>query len=140
MQTWYNAFKCFLVNLMKSECQRKEHKVATWNCPMQSYNRNSHMHNYNRNSHVHNALQKIIWRKMWSFQNCGEKTNKVVHYGCSSYIFTKIISIVRNILPWYVKEIVHVFFCVFKTNLNKVVNIFCTQSEWIGNAQMIQKF
>ena len=33
----------------------------------------------NRNSHVHNALQKIMWRKLWSFQKCGEKTNKVVH-------------------------------------------------------------
>ena len=46
---------------------------------MHSYNRNSHMHNYNRNSHVHNALQKIMWRKMWSFQKCGEKTNDAVH-------------------------------------------------------------
>ena len=33
----------------------------------------------NRNSHVHNALQKIMWRKLWSFQKCGEKNNKVVH-------------------------------------------------------------
>ena len=24
-------------------------------------------------------MQKIMWRKMCSFQKCGEKTNKVVH-------------------------------------------------------------
>ena len=43
-------------------------------------------HNYNRNSHVHIAPQKIKWRKMWSFQKCGEKTImyciKVAHNLC----------------------------------------------------------
>ena len=36
--------------------------------------------------------------------------------------------------------LVHVLFCVFQTNLNKAVNIFCTPSEWIRNIQMIQCF
>ena len=43
-------------------------------------------------------------------------------------------------LPWYLKEIVHVLFCVFQTNQNKTVNILCTLSEWIRNVQMIQYF
>ena len=38
------------------------------------------------------------------------------------------------------KEIVHVLFCVFQTNSNKAVDIFCTLSEWIRNIQMIQCF
>ena len=33
-----------------------------------------------------------------------------------------------------------IVFCVFKTNLNKAVNVFCTQPEWIRNIQMIQYF
>ena len=28
--------------------------------------------------------------------------------------------------------------CVFQTNLNKVVNIFCTLLEWIRNIKMVQ--
>ena len=43
-------------------------------------------------------------------------------------------------LPWYLKEIVRVLFCVFQTNQNKAVNILCTLSEWIRNVQMIQYF
>ena len=35
------------------------------------------MNNYSRISHVHNALQIIMWRKMFSFQKCGEKKQKV---------------------------------------------------------------
>ena len=64
---------------MKSGCQTKEYKVATWKCHIHSYNRDSHIYNYNRNSYIHNALQKIMCRKMWRFQKCGEKNNKVVH-------------------------------------------------------------
>ena len=56
------------------------------------------------------------------------KKHKVVHYGCSSFIFTKTFSILRNILRWYLKIFVHALFCVFQTNLNKAVNIFCTHS------------
>ena len=41
---------------------------------------------------------------------------------------------------WYLKKNANVFFCVFQTNLNKVVNIFCTLSEWTRNVQMIQCF
>ena len=44
------------------------------------------MHNYNRNSYVHIAPEKIKWRKMWSFQKCGEKAIryciKVAHNLC----------------------------------------------------------
>ena len=50
---------------MKSGCQTKEYKVATWKCHIHNYNRDSHIYNYNRNSYVHNALQKIMCRKMW---------------------------------------------------------------------------
>ena len=46
----------------------------------------------------------------------------------------------RNILPWYSKKIVHVLFCVFQTNLNKAVDILCKLSEWIRNIQMIEYF
>ena len=40
------------------------------------------------NIHVDNALQKVMWRKMWSFQ----KYKVVLHF-----IFTKLLSILRNI-------------------------------------------
>ena len=40
--------------------KRKEYNVATWNCHIYSYNRNSRLNNYNWSSHVHNALQKIL--------------------------------------------------------------------------------
>ena len=57
-----NAFRCFLVNFMKNGYQLKKRisLVATWNCHIYSYNKNSHLHNCNRNSHVHNALQKML--------------------------------------------------------------------------------
>ena len=61
-------------------------------------------------------------------QKCGEKTNKVKHYGCSSFIFTKTFSVLRNILPLYLKKVVHALFDVFQLNLNKVVNICFTLS------------
>ena len=49
-------------------------------------------------------------------------------------------SILRNILPWYLKKFGHVLFCVFQTNLKKAVNIRSNFSEWIRNIQMIQCF
>ena len=67
------------------------------------------MHNYNRNSHVHNALQKIMWRKMW------RKPIKAVQN-----LFD-----IKKYLALVLKKNVHVILCVFQTNLNKVVNIFC---------------
>ena len=51
---------------------------------------------------------------------------------------TKIFSLLRNILPWYLKKFVHVLFYVFQTNLNKAVDILCKLSEWIRNIQMIE--
>ena len=53
---------------------------------------------------------------------------------------TKTFSILRNISPWYVKNFVHVLFCVFYTNWNKAVDILCKLPEWIRNTQMIQCF
>ena len=53
---------------------------------------------------------------------------------------TKTFSILRNILPWYLKKFVHVLFYVFQTNLNKAVDILCKLSEWIRNIQMIKYF
>ena len=38
---------------------------------------------------------------------------------------TKTFSLLRNILPWYLKKFVHVLFYVFQANLNKAVSIFC---------------
>ena len=38
------------------------------------------------------------------------------------------------------KKIVHLLFCVFRTELNKAVNIFCRLTEWIRNVQMIPGF
>ena len=57
-----NAFRCFLVNFMKNgyQLEKRISLVATWNCHIHSYNRNSHLHNYNRDSHARNALQKMI--------------------------------------------------------------------------------
>ena len=43
-------------------------------------------------------------------------------YGWSSLIFSKTFSILRNILPWHSKRIVHLLFCVFQTKLNKAVS------------------
>ena len=54
------------------------------------------------------------------FQKCEEKSYKAVHQD------TKTFTILRNILPWYLKKFVHVLFCVLQTNLNKAVKIFCT--------------
>ena len=57
-----NAFRCFLANFMKNgyQLERRISLVATWNCHIHSYNRNSHLHNYNRDSHARNALLKMI--------------------------------------------------------------------------------
>ena len=68
-----------------------------------------------------------MWRK--AIMQCIE--------GCSSLIFTKMLSMLRNILPWYSKRFVYVIFCVLQTNLNKADSIFCTLSEWIGNIQSL---
>ena len=57
------------------------------------------MHNDNRNSHANNALEKIMLRQIRSSQKCGEKANKVVQEGCSSFIFTETFSVLRNNLP-----------------------------------------
>ena len=49
MQTWYNAFQCFLVNFMKSGYQFEKGRnchLHFWNCHLHSYKRNSHLHNY----------------------------------------------------------------------------------------------
>ena len=67
-------------------------------------------------------------------QKCEEKNNKALHSD------TKTFSILRDILPWYLKKFVHVLFCVFQTNLNKAVTILCKLPEGIRNIQMIQCF
>ena len=46
-------------------------------------------------------------------------------------------SILRNILPWFSKELVHVLFCVFQTISNKAVSSFFTLPEMIRKMQMI---
>ena len=57
------------------------------------------------------------------------------------FIFSKIFSILRNILPWHSKKkIVHILFYVFRTKLNKAVNIFCRLPKGIRNVQMIPGF
>ena len=55
-------------------------------------------------------------------------------------VYTKTLSILRNILPWYLKKIVHVLLHIFQTNLNKADDILCALSLWIRNIQMIQCF
>ena len=55
------------------------------------------------------------------------------------YLCQNLFSIKKH-LALALKKIVHVLNCVFQTNLNKVVNIFCTQSKWIRNVQIMQCF
>ena len=79
--------------------------------------------------------------KIWHFyiKNV-EKNNKAVHLRLVSLIVSKTFSILRNILPWHSKRIVHLLFYVFQTKLNKAVNIFCRLPEWIRNVQIIPSF
>ena len=97
------------------------------------------MYNYNRNSHVHNALQKIMWRNMWSFQKCAEKKHGSTLRLLFIYLHQNLFNIKKH-LALALKKIVHVLNCVFQSNLNKVVNIFCTLSKWIRNVQIMQCF
>ena len=53
---------------------------------------------------------------------------------------SKIFLILRNTLPWPSKKIVHILFCVFQTEFNKAVNIFCRLTEWIRNVLIITGF
>ena len=62
-----------------------------------------------------------------------EKNNKAGHLRLAlNYPFENLFNL-RKILPWHSKKIVYLLFCVFQTNLNKVVNIFCRIPEWIRN-------
>ena len=72
-------------------------------------------------------------------QKCGEKQGNAFKVG-PDLSFSKTFSILRDILPRHSKIIVHLFFCVFQTKLNKVVKIFCRPPEWTRNVQMIPDF
>ena len=80
-------------------------------------------------------------KNMWQLylKNLGNN-KKTVHQSWFSFIFSKTFSIIRSILPWHSKKIVHLLFYVFQTKLHKAVNIFCGLPEWIKNAQMIPGF
>ena len=65
--------------------------------------------------------------KMWHLclKNM-KKNNKAVHLSLALTYLFKNFSILRNILPEHLKEIVHLLlFCVFQTKLNKAIKIFC---------------
>ena len=77
---------------------------------------------------------------MTSFPKNVKKKKKVVHLRLLfTYLHQNLFNI-RNILPWCLKKITHVVFCVFQTDINKAVNILCTLPEWIRKMQMIQCF
>ena len=68
------------------------------------------------------------------------ENNKEVHLRLLfTYLYQNIFNIKKH-LALVLKKIVNVLFCVFQTNLNKAVNIFCTLPEWIRNKKMIQYF
>ena len=92
------------------------------------------MRNYNRNSHVHNALQKIIWRKVWRKKPI-RQCIKVALFYLHQNLFN-----IKKHLALVHKKIVHILFCVFQTNLNKAVNIFCTLSESYSKCTIDAKF
>ena len=70
MQTWYNAFKCFLINFMKRGCQLEneymklllETVMCIMHCRkyhLHNCNRDSHLYNYNKNCYPHICSETV---------------------------------------------------------------------------------
>ena len=69
---------------------------------------------------------------------CKKTTGKAFKVALT-YLYQNLFNIKKN-LALVLTKIVYVVFCVFSTNLNEAVNIFCTLPEWIRKIQMIQCF
>ena len=77
--------------------------------------------------------------KTWHlFSENVEKNKNVRHLRLLFTYLNQNLSILRNILPWCSKEIVHVVFCILQINLYKALNIFCTLPKWIRNIPNIK--